>query len=90
MTRHDIKNQLMALEGYLELIQDSMNDPALVSGFLEKERKIAGTIEHQINFTKDYEDMGVQAPEWQNVPDKNPDGVRGTPAWGYPHRCETE
>lgn len=66
ITRHDIKNQLMALKGYLELIQDSMNDPARMSEFIKTEQKIADNIEHQINFTKDYEDMGVQAPEWQN------------------------
>jgi signal transduction histidine kinase len=69
ITRHDIKNQLMALKGYLELIQDSQNDPVRIAEFIETEQKIADIIEHQINFTKDYEDMGVQAPEWQNVAD---------------------
>ena len=29
--------------------------------------KIARTIEHQIDFTKVYEDMGTTAPVWQNV-----------------------
>ena len=29
--------------------------------------KIAQTIEHQIDFTKIYEDMGTTAPVWQNI-----------------------
>jgi hypothetical protein len=36
--------------------------------FIEKEKRIAGTIASQISFTKVYEDLGVKVPVWQNVP----------------------
>jgi PAS domain S-box-containing protein len=67
ITRHDIKNQLLALSGYLEISKRSVGDQTLISEFIVKEEKIADTIAHQISFTKDYEDMGVKAPIWQNI-----------------------
>lgn len=67
ITRHDIVNQLHALTSYLELSRQSLEDPARLSELIAKEKRIAETIEHQIGFTRDYEDMGVNAPAWQNV-----------------------
>ena len=40
---------------------------SLASELIAKEEKIADTIARQINFTGDYEDMGITAPAWQNV-----------------------
>jgi len=67
ITRHDILNQLMALKGYLYLSRDYLGDNKTLSDFLAKEEKAANTIEHQIKFTKDYQELGVAAPKWQNV-----------------------
>ena len=67
ITRHDIINQVSALNGYLELSRDLLNDPVKLAEFITKEQYIAGTIDDQIRFTKDYQDMGIKAPEWQNV-----------------------
>ena len=67
ITRHDIRNQLLGLEGYLEISKEFLADPAKLLEFIAKEEKIANTIAHQISFTKDYEDMGMKAPAWQNV-----------------------
>jgi PAS domain S-box-containing protein len=67
ITRHDIKNQLLALEGYLDMSKDLLDDPAHIAEYIAKEKKIAETIAHQISFTSDYEDLGVNAPVWQQV-----------------------
>lgn len=67
VTRHDIRNQLLALMAFLELSGQAINKPAELSEFLKKNQKIAETISQQITFTKDYEDFGVMAPAWQNV-----------------------
>jgi PAS domain S-box-containing protein len=67
ITRHDIKNQLIALSGYLELSKETFEQVPAASDYLKKEMKIARTIEHQIDFTRIYEDMGTTAPVWQNV-----------------------
>ena len=67
ITRHDIRNQLMALKTYIQLSEESVENPAQLAGYLKREELIANTIEHQINFTSDYEDMGVKSPAWQNL-----------------------
>jgi signal transduction histidine kinase len=67
ITRHDIRNQLHALSGYLELSRQTVNEPDLAAELIAKEEKIAETITRQINFTGDYEDMGINEPVWQNV-----------------------
>jgi PAS domain S-box-containing protein len=68
ITRHDILNQLLALEGYIELSGDVIDDKqASLLDFIKKEGDIVRTIRHQISFTKEYEGMGVKDPVWQNV-----------------------
>jgi PAS domain S-box-containing protein len=67
ITRHDIRNQLTALKTFLQLNEDAIDKPAELAEYFVKEMKIADSIERQIGFTRDYEDMGVKAPTWQNV-----------------------
>jgi signal transduction histidine kinase len=67
ITRHDIKNQLIALSGYLELSKEKQGNILAIREYLEKEMSIAETIGLQIDFTQAYEDMGTTAPVWQNI-----------------------
>jgi PAS domain S-box-containing protein len=67
ITRHDIKNQLMALNAYLEIGRESAGDPAEVMDMLERGMKITETIDRQISFTRDYESLGVSSPVWQDA-----------------------
>ena len=67
ITRHDIKNQLQVLSAYLEMSKESLGDHVRTLEFIAKEEKVLDIIALQISFTKDYEDMGVKAPLWQNV-----------------------
>jgi signal transduction histidine kinase len=67
ITRHDIRNQLMALDAYISLSGEVPDIPDVLRVYFAKEQKIANTITHQINFTKDYEGLGVAAPVWQNI-----------------------
>jgi signal transduction histidine kinase len=66
ITRHDIRNQLTGLLGYLELIREQSHDPEILL-LVEKEEQAAQNIVRQIEFTKNYEDLGVSAPLWQDV-----------------------
>lgn len=68
ITRHDIRNQLMALSGHLALIKDDQVDP-VSEQHLRKAETAAKKISAMIQFTKNYEDIGVNAPTWQNVRD---------------------
>jgi len=67
ITRHDILNQLMALRGYLYLSQEVIDDPKTLIEYIKKEEQAANTIEHQIMFTKDYQELGAVAPAWQSM-----------------------
>jgi PAS domain S-box-containing protein len=67
ITRHDILNQLTALRGYLEISRGVLFDPQALHELLEKEVRVAETIERQITFTRDYQDMGVKRATWQNA-----------------------
>lgn len=66
ITRHDILNQLMVLRNYLEFSKEDETNPEILE-YMEKEDKAAEAIENQIRFTKYYQDIGVEAPAWQNV-----------------------
>ena len=66
ITRHDINNQLTALNVFIQISQDMAIDPAMRE-LLDKEAKISAVIERQIAFTRDYQELGVNAPGWQNV-----------------------
>jgi len=79
ITRHDIRNQLVALKGYIELSRECAGDNTALSDFLAKQEQAANTIEHQITFTGDYQDLGVAAPAWQNVNASIQKAVAGLP-----------
>jgi signal transduction histidine kinase len=56
----------MALMSYIELSKMIVHNPEL-NKTIEKEVIVANSILRQIEFTKEYEDLGVQAPTWQRV-----------------------
>ena len=68
ITRHDILNQLMGLRTYLELSKDDVTDPVFL-GYIQKEEEAAETIQWQIEFARDFQDIGTMAPKWQDLSD---------------------
>jgi signal transduction histidine kinase len=47
-------------------MKEQVSDPDLLA-LVEKEERVAGHIVRQIEFTKNYEELGVSAPIWQDV-----------------------
>ncbi len=78
ITRHDILNQIMALKFYIELMREE-KDPAVISEILQKEESLAGVIEHQVNFARDYQEMGIHAPAWQQVNESIENAIASLP-----------
>jgi len=68
VTRHDVLNQITALVLLLEIVGDSVTDEETID-FVLKAKGATERINHQIDFTREYQDIGVQAPHWQNVSD---------------------
>jgi PAS domain S-box-containing protein len=66
MTRHDISNQTEIVKGHMALLK--MNMPQLASNdHLRKAETAAAQISTMLQFTKTYEEIGVNAPAWQDV-----------------------
>jgi len=65
ITRHDINNQLTVLRGYLTILEKKQSDPTLNDYFL-KISTAAGRISAMIQFTREYECIGIKAPAWQD------------------------
>ncbi len=68
ITRHDVANQLTALQGYVQLASMKKPDPS-VTDFLLKIGEAADAIDRQIAFTRVYQELGVQAPSWFTLED---------------------
>jgi len=68
ITRHDILNQLMGLRGWLELSKEKVKDPVILEYILKEERAVKN-IQEQIEFTRNYQELGGQAPKWQVLSD---------------------
>jgi len=68
ITRHDVMNVVTSIRGYMYLLND-FEDPA------EKERisttviGLLKRIENLIHFSREYEQIGVHSPTWQNIAD---------------------
>jgi PAS domain S-box-containing protein len=65
ISRHDINNQLTVLMGYLTLLEQKQPDPINTEYFL-RVSNAAKRISAMIKFTKEYEEIGVHAPTWQD------------------------
>lgn len=64
--RHDIFNTLTALIGYEEMAQQSDTMPEVQKKLLTISM-LTEKIQQQIAFTRDYQNLGLSMPEWQNV-----------------------
>ena len=64
--RHDILNQLMVVSGSLELAGYGIQEPDLLK-HLTRAQTATKTIQRQIIFTREYENLGADTPTWQHV-----------------------
>jgi PAS domain S-box-containing protein len=66
VTRHDIKNQLITLNGFATLLKKEIPDAAYETYFSHI-TNASNRILNMIQFTKEYEQIGVRAPAWQDL-----------------------
>jgi PAS domain S-box-containing protein len=66
ITRHDINNKMTVLQGYLNILKKKQLDPTL-NEYCDKAATAAQCISSMIQFTKEYEKIGINAPVWQEV-----------------------
>jgi len=66
ITRHDITNQLTVIRGYLELLNNNLPDQAS-NEYVTRSLSAAERISSMIRFAREYEEIGVEAPVWQEI-----------------------
>lgn len=66
ITRHDINNQLMVIDGNAELMRARLTDEALKK-HLALIVLASKNISQQLAFLRDYQEIGIKDPSWQNL-----------------------
>jgi len=66
ITRHDINNQLVALDGFVELLQIKTPDPE-TEYFLSRIAEASTRIAAIIRFTREYKEIGTHVAVWQDL-----------------------
>jgi PAS domain S-box-containing protein len=66
VTMQDIQAAAFSLTAYNELLRGQVEDEK-ARAFLEKEMALNKKIVDSLNFAKNYQDMGVKPPRWQNI-----------------------
>jgi signal transduction histidine kinase len=66
ITRHDIANQLVAIDGYLSLLRDESRECA-ATGPIEGLARAVDRVRAMVEFMRDYPSIGVEAPAWLDL-----------------------
>jgi PAS domain S-box-containing protein len=66
VARHDVLNKLTVVYSTLSLLKEKITDPDLIST-LNLAETATMAITHQMEFTRDYKDMGMEKADWQDV-----------------------
>ncbi len=83
ITRHDLLNEVSVLLGYLDLAGGELLSPAL-QNYIDHLTRSANKIRHQVEFTRQYQDIGVKSATWQDIA-----GVAHTAASSFPMKDVT-
>ncbi len=66
VTRHDVLNSITGLLGLVDMLSEITSD-SKAQVLLAEIRNLIIAIKDQIIFTKDYQSLGVKAPQWQSL-----------------------
>jgi PAS domain-containing protein/two-component sensor histidine kinase len=66
VTRHDVLNNLTAMEMYQELLRQRISDPSVLS-YVGRLQETSATIRTHIEFMQYYEETGGKAPAWYDL-----------------------
>jgi signal transduction histidine kinase len=66
VTRHDILNNLTAMDMYLELCRQRVTDPSAL-GYIGRLQETSSTIRNHIEFMRYYEEIGGKEPAWYDL-----------------------
>jgi len=67
LTRKDLTSQIFVLNSYLEMAKNHAAGQDQIIATLQKGDHAIRLIHETVEYSKDYQDMGVKPPTWQNV-----------------------
>ncbi len=67
LTRKGINSQIFVLNSYVGLALKNKNEPGLIIKWLDDIGNACRELQKIIDYSKDYQDMGMNPPKWQNV-----------------------
>lgn len=68
ITRHDLTNNIMGMLGYIDLARKE-SDAVRREVQLRKARDLGAQAQGLLRFTREYEEIGAEAPQWQVISD---------------------
>lgn len=66
ITRHDIGNQLVVIDGYLDLLLDDGMTPTQ-AGAVQQLQNATSRVREMVTFMRDYQAIGTSAPVWTDL-----------------------
>jgi ABC-type amino acid transport substrate-binding protein len=66
LTFQEVQNEIFSLSGFIELAKEA-HDIQTAQPYLVKGTAILRSVESSLRFAKNYQDMGINLPKWQNV-----------------------
>ncbi len=66
LTSQDILNEIFSLSGYIELTKGAGCSES-AKAYLGKGTEVLNAVESSLRFAKNYQDLGISPPVWQNV-----------------------
>ncbi len=66
ITRHDISNQLVVVDGYLDLLREDEMTP-VQTGVVEQAQNATGRVRRMVTFMRDYQAIGTSTPVWTDL-----------------------
>jgi PAS domain S-box-containing protein len=67
VTRHDIINQLTILLGYVEILEQALPEDKSIQKHAEKIKNAARTIQNLMEFTREYQNLGMELACWHTL-----------------------
>jgi len=66
ITRHDIMNRVTVVMSYCDILSEEITDSRILQ-YITRVHDSGSDIQHLIDFTRQYQDLGIKEPQWQRI-----------------------
>ncbi|WP_155937310.1 ATP-binding protein [Methanoculleus sp. MH98A] len=69
LTQHDLLNTIQVLSGYVEIVRQAAPGTQPLTEYVGEINALTHTLCEQVEFARDYQNIGIKEPVWQNLQD---------------------